>query len=72
MFTSDFTRRLFAYYRKPKKYIVNVVIELHHTKAYIDVAVVARAKWEAKQKAEELVKNDLEVRAYGLKSLGRQ
>lgn len=72
MFSSDFTKRLVAYLRSQKKYIVNVSLSVGNYRLhYKDVEVIAHTKKEAMTLAEKKCMESISVTAYGIKSLGR-
>lgn len=72
MFRSDFSKRLIAYLRSPKKYIVNVsFIAGYYRGQFTDVEVIARSKKEAKTLAEKRCMESISITAYGIKSMGR-
>ena len=72
MFSSEFSKRLIAYLRSPKKYIVNVsFIAGYYRGQFSDVEVIAHSKKEARTLAEKKCMESISVTAYGIKSLGR-
>ena len=79
MFNSIHSQKILKWLSSPKKYLVNTeVILCGEVKnvfgsryTFISVEVIARNKHEAKQKAKNKVRKNIEVKIKGLKSLGR-
>lgn len=79
MFNSIHSQKIKKWLFSPKKYVVNTEVNLSEEVknvfgsryAFISVEVIARNKHEAKQKAKNKVRENIEVKIKGLKSLGR-
>ena len=71
MFNSIHSQRWLKWIRSPKKFIVNLEIQVGENYTLKDVEVIARWKSEAFEKAKEQIRNDLQIIVKGSKSLGR-
>lgn len=79
MFNSIHSQKITKWLFSPKKYLVNTEVYLGGERentfisryTFITVEVIARTKYEAKQKAKQKAIESIEVKIKGLKSLGR-
>ncbi len=71
MFNSQFYQRLIKYFNSPKRYIVNIEIQVKDKFTFIDVEVISNSKIGLGKKAKEIIKKDLKIIPQGSKCLGR-
>jgi len=71
MFTTQFSRDLFNYFRRKKKYEVMIEVEIQNKNLLIKAHVESHSKRQAVELAKQWTSGQIKIKSVGLRSKGR-
>jgi hypothetical protein len=71
MFTTQFSRDLFNYFRRKKKYEVMIEVEIQNKNVLVTAHVEAHSKRQAVELSKQWTSGQIKIKSVGLRSKGR-